>query len=85
MTIGEIIVLLAVGTLAGRTAATVLGGRGSVIRDTLVGILGAVVGGFIFNALNIELPADLEASVSLADVIVAFCGAMVVLLLARRL
>jgi uncharacterized membrane protein YeaQ/YmgE (transglycosylase-associated protein family) len=37
------------GGLAGWVASHLIGGRGGVLWDIIVGILGAVIGGFIMN------------------------------------
>ena len=88
METNEIIALVVLGALAGTAAASVMGLRKSKGRmeqalvNTLIGIVGAVVGGFLFRALNLEddLPDILNASISLADLLVAFIGAIIVIL-----
>ena len=78
--------LIIVGAIAGTAAASVLSLRSrknsSVmdwIRNTIIGILGAIVGGFLFDVLDLDLPDALDASVSLASVIIAFIGALLVI------
>ena len=83
MSVGELVALLIVGALAGTAAAAVTGKRkkesGEWLRNTIIGILGAFVGGFIFRALNVNIPESL--SISLGDLIVAFIGAVLVIVL----
>ena len=89
METNEIIALVILGALAGTAAASVMGLRKSKGRmeqalvNTLIGIVGAVVGGFLFNALKIDddLPEILKSSISLADLLVAFIGAIIVILI----
>jgi len=89
MEMNEIIALLIVGALAGSAASSLfrLGKSKSTVntwlRNILVGVVGAIVGGFIFNQLDIELSGLLETSITLADLLVAFVGALVVLLVAN--
>ena len=88
METGEIIALLIVGALAGTAAATLLGERRdkstrNLVRNTVIGVLGALIGGFLFDALDIDLPAVLDAEITLAKILVAFVGALVVLVVAR--
>jgi uncharacterized membrane protein YeaQ/YmgE (transglycosylase-associated protein family) len=88
MEIGEIIALIIVGALAGTAAASMMGMRGKssrLIRNTIIGIIGALVGGFLFELLDISLPEVLDASISLADVIVAFIGAVLVIFVWNRI
>jgi uncharacterized membrane protein YeaQ/YmgE (transglycosylase-associated protein family) len=88
MELGEIIALIMVGVLAGTAAASVMGMRGKgsrLIRNTIIGILGALVGGFLFGLLDISLPEILDASITLADAIVAFIGAVLVIFVLNRI
>jgi uncharacterized membrane protein YeaQ/YmgE (transglycosylase-associated protein family) len=88
METGEIIALLIVGALAGTAAATLLGERRNrtttdLIRNTVIGVLGALIGGFLFNALDITMPDVLKADITLANILVAFVGALILLVVAR--
>ncbi|MBN1965894.1 MAG: GlsB/YeaQ/YmgE family stress response membrane protein [Anaerolineae bacterium] len=84
MDLGEILALIIVGALAGTVAAALMGRRaikvsGSLVRNTVLGIVGALVGGFVFHALDISLPDSLQAGITVADVVVAFLGAILVI------
>lgn len=73
-----IIVWIIVGGLAGYAAGSVLR-RGSfgIIGNIVIGIIGALLGGFLFNVLNIQLNLP---SVNLGDLLVAFVGAVIIVL-----
>lgn len=73
-----IIVWIIVGGLAGYAAGSVLR-RGSfgLVGNIIIGIIGALLGGFLFNVLNIQLNLP---NVNLGDLIVAFVGAVIVVL-----
>jgi len=56
------------------------------LRSAIIGVLGAIIGGFLFTALNIRLPKEIEdVKFSLADVIVAFAGAVIFLFIVKFL
>jgi uncharacterized membrane protein YeaQ/YmgE (transglycosylase-associated protein family) len=73
-----IIALIFVGLIAGFFASKVVNRSGEgFIRDILLGIIGAVVGGWIFN----ELGRPGVYGVNLYSILVAFVGAVVVLVI----
>lgn len=88
MSVGEVVALVLVGALAGTAAASIMGWRkrrsGSLLRNTGIGILGALVGGLIFGLLDIDLGEFLSATISLADLISALVGAIIVILVIER-
>jgi uncharacterized membrane protein YeaQ/YmgE (transglycosylase-associated protein family) len=50
----DIIKFLAIGLLVGWIASLLVKGHGSgIVKDIVIGVVGAFVGGFIFNLLNI--------------------------------
>lgn len=66
------------GAAAGMAARWLLGQRGGgIIADTLLGICGAVFGGFVFAQVTGESPTGFD----LTSLFVAFLGALVLLLL----
>jgi uncharacterized membrane protein YeaQ/YmgE (transglycosylase-associated protein family) len=73
-----IIAWIIVGLIAGFLASKVVNRSGEgFLRDVLLGIIGAVVGGWIFNAMG-------QAGVSginLYSILVAFVGGVVVLVI----
>ncbi|MGH6727134.1 MAG: GlsB/YeaQ/YmgE family stress response membrane protein [Pseudolabrys sp.] len=48
-----IIAWIMVGLIAGFLAHSFLGGRGGILGNIAVGLVGAVVGGFLFSRLHI--------------------------------
>jgi uncharacterized membrane protein YeaQ/YmgE (transglycosylase-associated protein family) len=63
-------------------ASYAVGGIGyGLLGDIIVGMLGAVIGGYLFNAFGVTSPTG----GLLGAIIVAFIGAVVLLLLVRAL
>ena len=79
-----LITWLIIGLIAGFLANIVLRGGGrSTMSNIIIGLLGAIVGGFLFTVLGIQTPASLEGGITLRyiDIIVAFIGAVIVIAL----
>ncbi|WP_455873610.1 GlsB/YeaQ/YmgE family stress response membrane protein [Rhizobium yanglingense] len=74
------LVFLLIGLVAGFLASLVVGGGG--FSTLLSGIIGAFVGGFLFNALGISLGIE---NVLVVQIIHATVGAIVVVLIARAI
>ena len=72
----DIVTWLIVGLIAGVLAALVVGGVG-LIGDIIVGIVGAFVGGWIFQQLGVTTPFSGLAG----TIFTAFVGAVVLLFL----
>ena len=79
-----ILTWLIVGAIAGWLAGKVTKGRGfGLIGNMVIGIIGALVGGWLAGALfNIS---DAISGFNLTTIIVAFLGAVVVLYVAKLL
>ena len=73
------LVWLLVGLVAGWLASAVVGGGFGVIGDLVVGIVGSLIGGFIFRATGLDSPVGGIAG----SIFVAFVGAVLLLLLLR--
>lgn len=73
-----ILVWIIVGGLAGYAAGSLLR-RGSfgILGNIIIGIIGALLGGFLFNVLNIQLNLP---DINLGDLLIAFVGAVIVVL-----
>ncbi|MHA7772873.1 GlsB/YeaQ/YmgE family stress response membrane protein [Roseibium sp. M-1] len=74
-----ILIWIAIGLIAGWLASFIVGG-GGLVRSLIIGLIGAVVGGFLFRVAGI--PVDL-GNVYVNEIVVAAIGAIVVVLLAR--
>jgi len=74
------IVLGVTGLIAGWIVGLVLGG-GGLLKNLIVGVLGALLGGFLVNQGLINLPFDLGSFGN--GVAVATIGAFVLVILAR--
>jgi uncharacterized membrane protein YeaQ/YmgE (transglycosylase-associated protein family) len=75
----QIIVMVVIGIIAGWLASLVVGGNG-VLRYLITGIIGAFVGGFVFDAAGWKLNLGNKL---LEQVIVAAIGAIIIVILAR--
>src|SRR4029453_19043323 len=74
-----ILLWIAIGLVAGWLASAVVGGGYGVIGDSVVGVVGAFLGGLIFRGLHIGAPfRGLPGTI-----FVAFIGAIVLLLVLR--
>ena len=73
-----------VGLIAGWLAGLVMKGGGyGVLGDIILGIIGAVIGGFLAGALfGVPNPTS---GINLTTIIVAFLGAVIVIALVRAL
>ena len=70
-----------VGLIAGWAAGKIMKGRGyGPLMDTVLGMVGAVVGGWIFNALGIY-----PAGGIIASIVVAIIGAILLIWISRLL
>ncbi len=80
--LGAIIAWIIVGAIAGWLAGLVVRGSGLGLGgDIIVGIVGGLIGGFLLSLL---LPGSYGVSgFNLGSIVVAFIGAVVLLLLVR--
>ena len=74
-----VVIILVVGLVAGWLASFVVGGYGAV-RYLVTGVLGAIVGSYLFAALNIRMPIG---DPLVARIVIAAIGAIVLVLVAR--
>lgn len=73
-----------VGLIAGWLASLVLkGGSYGIVGDIILGLVGALVGGFLAGAL-FGIP-DPISGIDIATIIVAFLGAVIVVAIVRAL
>jgi uncharacterized membrane protein YeaQ/YmgE (transglycosylase-associated protein family) len=75
-----LVIFLVIGLIAGFIASLLVGGGGGILRYLLTGVIGAFVGGFLFEALNIDLGIRNRL---VSQIVTASVGAIIVVLLAR--
>jgi len=75
-----LVLFLIIGLVAGFIASVLVGGGGGIFRYLLTGVIGAFVGGFLFEALHIDLGIQNRL---LSQIVTASVGAVIVVLLAR--
>jgi uncharacterized membrane protein YeaQ/YmgE (transglycosylase-associated protein family) len=76
----QIVIMVVIGIVAGWLASVVIGGGGGLLRYLITGLIGAFVGGFVFNAAGWKLNLGNEV---VEQVVVAAIGAIIVVILAR--
>ncbi len=75
-----VIAWIIIGLIAGWLAHAILGGRGGLFGNVAVGLVGAIVGGFLFEKLNLQVMPDFWG-----NLITATFGAVVFLLIWRAI
>jgi uncharacterized membrane protein YeaQ/YmgE (transglycosylase-associated protein family) len=75
-----LVVFILVGLAAGFIASLLVGGGGGILRYLLTGLIGAFVGGYLFEALNVDLSFRNRL---VSEIVTATVGAVIVVLLAR--
>jgi uncharacterized membrane protein YeaQ/YmgE (transglycosylase-associated protein family) len=71
---------IVIGLVAGWLAHVILGGRGGIFGNLAVGLVGAIVGGFLFAKLNLQVMPDFWG-----NLITATIGAVIFLALWRAI
>jgi uncharacterized membrane protein YeaQ/YmgE (transglycosylase-associated protein family) len=83
MTIEQLVVWLIIGALAGSLAGMVVTGTRKgygPATNILLGLIGAVIGGYVFDKLNVNLGLG-SITVSIDEVAAAFVGSLILLAL----
>jgi uncharacterized membrane protein YeaQ/YmgE (transglycosylase-associated protein family) len=75
-----ILAWIVIGLVAGWLAHVVLGGRGGIFGNIAVGLVGAIVGGFLFEKLNLQVMPDFWG-----NLITATIGAVIFLAVWRAI
>jgi uncharacterized membrane protein YeaQ/YmgE (transglycosylase-associated protein family) len=75
-----VIAWIIVGLVAGWLANAILGGRGGLFGNIAVGLIGALVGGFLFEKLNLQVMPDFWG-----NLITATIGAIIFLFVWRAI
>jgi len=79
MGLNALLIWIVVGLIAGWLASAVVGGGYGLVGDIVVGVVGSFIGGFIFHRLGIAVPLrGLPGTI-----LVAFVGAVVLLVILR--
>ncbi|MBK8051317.1 MAG: GlsB/YeaQ/YmgE family stress response membrane protein [Anaerolineales bacterium] len=74
----DLLAWIVVGLIAGWLASQVMRGGGfGVIGDIIVGVVGAVIGGYLAGAL-LNMP-NAVSGINITSIIVAFVGAMILI------
>jgi uncharacterized membrane protein YeaQ/YmgE (transglycosylase-associated protein family) len=77
--ITALLIFLGIGLVAGWLASLLLGG-GGLVRNLIVGVIGAFVGGWLLSALGVSIPVG---NALISQIITATIGAIVVIVVAR--
>jgi uncharacterized membrane protein YeaQ/YmgE (transglycosylase-associated protein family) len=83
ISLGQLIVWIVIGALAGTVAARLLTGRKrgfGWLGNLIIGLLGGLIGGIVFQLLNLRL-TNLSLTFTLDDLIAAFVGSLILILL----
>ena len=81
MGIGDLVVWLIVGAIAGWLAGMVVKGGGyGLIGDIVVGIIGAVIAGYLLPAIGVHISVG---NAFITQIIDAFIGAVILLIILR--
>jgi uncharacterized membrane protein YeaQ/YmgE (transglycosylase-associated protein family) len=75
-----VIAWIIVGLVAGWLAHVILGGRGGLFGNVAVGLIGALVGGFLFEKLHLQVMPDFWG-----NLITATIGAIIFLFIWRAI
>jgi uncharacterized membrane protein YeaQ/YmgE (transglycosylase-associated protein family) len=76
----RLIIWAIIGIIAGWLASVVIGGGGGVLRYLITGLIGAFVGGFVFQLAGWKLNLGNEW---LEQIVIAAIGAIIVVIIAR--
>jgi uncharacterized membrane protein YeaQ/YmgE (transglycosylase-associated protein family) len=81
---GTILIWAVIGLIAGFLASHLVTGSGKgVIVDMIVGLIGALAGGFLAQVFNVNFSIPGHATIT--EIIIAFVGAVVLLIVVQLL
>jgi uncharacterized membrane protein YeaQ/YmgE (transglycosylase-associated protein family) len=87
MTLEQLLVIAFVGLVAGYLASRVVTGHGyGVAGDIIVGVIGALIGAYVLGQFitdHVLVPLGIGAGSLVAQIIVAFIGAVILLAVLR--
>jgi uncharacterized membrane protein YeaQ/YmgE (transglycosylase-associated protein family) len=76
----SLVIWAVIGIVAGFLASVVMGGGAGLLRYLITGLIGAFVGGFVFQVAGWKLNLGNEW---LEQIVIAFVGAIIVVIIAR--
>ena len=76
----QLIIWAVIGIITGWLASVVVGGGGGLLRYLVTGLIGAFVGGFVFQAAGWKVNLGNDW---LDQIVIAAIGAIIVVILAR--
>ena len=76
----KLIIWAIIGIVAGWLASVVIGGGGGLVRYLITGLIGAFVGGFVFQIAGWKINLGNEW---LDQIVIAAIGAIIVVIIAR--
>lgn len=82
VTVEQLLSWIIIGLIAGLLASVFVRGRVSLLRLLFIGLIGAVVGGFIFfDILELQVTGELATGILIRwiDILVAVMGALIVI------
>jgi len=82
ITLQELVVWLILGAFAGMLSGMLLRKKGSRFVNLIIGLIGAVIGGYIFETFKINLKFE-NITVDVNDLIAATVGALVLIIVLR--
>jgi uncharacterized membrane protein YeaQ/YmgE (transglycosylase-associated protein family) len=78
---GQLIVWIIIGALAGFIVGWLVRGRKrgfGALGNTIIGMIGALIGGFLFDVLGVQLNS-LALTFTLTDLVAAIVGSLIIL------
>jgi len=75
-----LLIFVFIGLAAGFIASLLVGGGGGILRYLVTGLIGAFVGGYLFDVLGIDLGIRNRL---VSQIVTASVGAIIVVILAR--
>jgi uncharacterized membrane protein YeaQ/YmgE (transglycosylase-associated protein family) len=79
---GSLLVWALIGLIAGFLASKVMTGHGKgIVTDIVVGVIGAIAGGFLARYLGVTTAATSNSII--VEIVIAFAGAVILLAILR--